>query len=73
MNFELLATIITDTYQQLQRSMDKALNQHLTVCRLIGFYIVEFEKNGEDRVAYGEQVCLTCFFYPNHCLPTVQI
>ena len=56
MNFEQLATIITDTHQQLQQSAVKAVNQHLTVRNwLIGFYIVEFEQNGEDRAAYGEQ------------------
>lgn len=57
MNFEQLATIITDTHQQLQQSAVKAINQHLTVRNwLIGFYIVEFEQNGEDRAAYGEQL-----------------
>lgn len=57
MNFEQLATIITDTHQQLQQSAVKAVNQHLTVRNwLIGFYIVEFEQNGEDRAAYGEQL-----------------
>lgn len=57
MNFEQLATIITDTHQQLQQSAVKAVNQCLTVRNwLIGFYIVEFEQNGEDRAAYGEQL-----------------
>lgn len=57
MNFEQLATIITDTHQQLQQSAVKAVNQRLTVRNwLIGFYIVEFEQNGEDRAAYGEQL-----------------
>lgn len=57
MNFEQLATIITDTHQQLQQSAVKAVNQHLTVRNwLIGFYIVEFEQNGEDRATYGEQL-----------------
>ena len=51
MNFEQLATIITDTHQQLQQSAVKAVNQRLTVRNwLIGFYIVEFEQNGEDMV-----------------------
>ena len=57
MNFEQLATIITDTHQQLQQSAVKAVNQRLTVRNwLIGFYIVEFEQNGEDRATYGEQL-----------------
>lgn len=54
MNFEQLATIITDTHQQLQQSAVKAVNQCQTVRNwLIGFYIVEFEQNGEDRAKYG--------------------
>ena len=57
MNFEQLATIITDTHQQLQQSAVKAVNQRLTVRNwLIGFYIVEFEQNGEDRATYGQQL-----------------
>ncbi|MBE5695443.1 MAG: DUF1016 family protein [Bacteroides sp.] len=57
MNFEQLATIITDTHQQLQQSAVKAVNQRLTVRNwLIGFYIVEFEQNSEDRATYGEQL-----------------
>lgn len=55
MNFEQLATIITDTHQQLQQSAVKAVNQFQTVRNwLIGFYIVEFEQSGEDRAKYGE-------------------
>lgn len=54
MNFEQLATIITDTHQQLQQSAVKAVNQCQTMRNwLIGFYIVEFEQNGEDRAQYG--------------------
>lgn len=57
MNFEQLATIITDTHQQLQQSAVKAVNQCQTVRNwLMGFYIVEFEQNGEDRAQYGEQL-----------------
>lgn len=57
MNFEQLATTITDTHQQLQQSAVKAVNQCQTVRNwLIGFYIVEFEQNGEDRAQYGEQL-----------------
>ena len=57
MNFEQLATIITDTHQQLQQSAVKAVNQCQTVRNwLIGFYIVEFEQDGEDRAQYGERL-----------------
>ena len=45
MNFEQLATIITDTHQQLQQSAVKAVNQCQTMRNwLMGFYIVEFER-----------------------------
>lgn len=55
MNFEQLATIIADAHQQLQQSAVKAVNQYQTMRNwLIGFYIVEFEQNGEDRARYGE-------------------
>ncbi len=55
MNFEQLATIIADTHQRLQQSAVKAVNQYQTMRNwLIGFYIVEFEQNGEDRAKYGE-------------------
>ena len=48
MNFEQLATIIADTHQRLQQSAVKAVNQCQTMRNwLIGFYIVEFEQNGE--------------------------
>ena len=48
MNFEQLATIIADTHQRLQQSAVKAVNQYQTMRNwLIGFYIVEFEQNGE--------------------------
>lgn len=57
MNFEQLATIITDTHRHLQQSAVKAVNQYQTVRNwLMGFYIVEFEQNGEDRAHYGEQL-----------------
>lgn len=59
MNFEQLATIITSTHKQLQQSAIKAVNQFQTVRNwLIGFYIVEFEQNGEDRAQYGEKLLI---------------
>lgn len=57
MNFEQLVIIITNTHQQLQHSAVKAVNQCQSVRNwLMGFYIVEFEQNGEDRAQYGEQL-----------------
>jgi predicted nuclease of restriction endonuclease-like (RecB) superfamily len=38
----------------LHESAVKAINKHLTIRNwLIGFYIVEFEQNGDDRARYG--------------------
>lgn len=55
MNFTQLAAVIDATHQQLQQDAVKAVNQYQTVRNwLIGFYIVEFEQNGEDRANYGE-------------------
>ena len=57
MDFEQLATVIENTQLQLQQNAVKAVNQCQTVRNwLIGFYIVEFEQNGEDRAQYGEQL-----------------
>ncbi len=56
-NFDSLVTTIHDTHFTLQQSAAKAINKHLTVRNwLIGFYIVEFEQNGEDRARYGERL-----------------
>lgn len=50
MDFNLLANTILETHLSLQQSAAKAVNMHLTIRNwLIGFYIVEFEQNGEDR------------------------
>ncbi len=54
MKFEELATIVSNTHLHLQQGAVKAVNQIQTVRNwLIGFYIVEFEQNGEDRANYG--------------------
>ena len=53
-NFDLLVNTIQDTHVTLQQSAIKAINKHLTIRNwLIGFYIVEFEQNGDDRAKYG--------------------
>jgi hypothetical protein len=57
MNFELLIESIQQTHVVLQQSAVRAINIHLTVRNwLIGYYIVEYEQNGEDRAAYGEKL-----------------
>jgi hypothetical protein len=57
MKFENLVSNIELTHQHFQQQAVKAVNVSLTLRNwLIGFYIVEFEQNGEDRAAYGEKL-----------------
>lgn len=57
MKFSELASAIEQTHLQLQQNAVKAVNQDQTIRNwLIGFYIVEFEQNGEDRAQYGSQL-----------------
>lgn len=57
MNFEALANQIDTIQHTLQAQAAHAINLALTARNwLIGYYIVEFEQNGEDRAAYGEQL-----------------
>ena len=57
MNFELLVETISNTHGHFQHQAAKAVNVSLTLRNwLIGFYIVEFELNGEDRSTYGERL-----------------
>jgi len=60
MDFNQLSEIIGKTHKYLQSSSIKAINQNLTVRNwLIGYYIVEFEQNGEDRAVYGARLLKT--------------
>jgi len=57
MNFEILVNTINQTHQHFQQQASKAVNVSLTLRNwLIGFYIVEFEQNGEDRAKYGDSL-----------------
>jgi hypothetical protein len=57
MNFESLVSLIEQTHHHFQQQAVKAVNVSLTVRNwLVGFYIVEFEQNGKDRAAYGQQL-----------------
>ncbi len=57
MNFEHLINLIYKTHNVLQINAIKAVNRNLTIRNwLIGFYIKEFEQNGEDRAKYGEKL-----------------
>lgn len=56
-NFSLLLNSIKSIHLQLQDSAAKAVNKLLTIRNwLIGYYIVEYEQNGEDRAQYGEKL-----------------
>lgn len=57
MNFELLINNVQNAHQSTHQSAVKAVNVYLTVRNwLIGYYIVEFEQNGEDRAHYGTKL-----------------
>ena len=55
MTFELLAQNIASIQTTLQQQAAHAVNLSLTARNwLVGWYIVEYEQNGEDRAQYGE-------------------
>lgn len=57
MKYENLLSSIDETHQTLQQSAVKAVNSHISLRNwLIGYYIVEFEQNGEDRAQYGAKL-----------------
>lgn len=57
MNFEKLVGSIQIMSALLQQNAIKAVNIHLTLRNwFIGFYIVEYEQNGDDRAKYGQQL-----------------
>ena len=59
MDFEALVKHISTIQNTLQAQAAHAENLALTSRNwLMGCYIVEFEQNGEDRAAYGEQLLI---------------
>lgn len=57
MNFPQLTNNIRFTHEILQNNAFRAINQNITVRNwLVGFWIVEFEQNGEDRAKYGDKL-----------------
>jgi predicted nuclease of restriction endonuclease-like (RecB) superfamily len=57
MNFNTLQHIIGNLEDGFRLEAGKSVNRHMTVRNwLMGFYIVEFEQNGEDRAKYGEMI-----------------
>jgi predicted nuclease of restriction endonuclease-like (RecB) superfamily len=56
-SFQQLVEKISDIHVAMQRGAACAVNQYLSVRNwLFGYYIVEFEQNGEDRAKYGEKL-----------------
>ncbi|MBE9061451.1 YhcG family protein [cf. Phormidesmis sp. LEGE 11477] len=57
MNLDNLVQTLTQTHQSLQRQASRAVNYSLVVRNwLFGYYIVEFEQQGEDRAEYGSRL-----------------
>jgi len=56
-NFEELVSNLSHVHDTLQGYAAKSINQFLTLRNwLFGYYIVEYEQNGEDRAKYGENL-----------------
>jgi predicted nuclease of restriction endonuclease-like (RecB) superfamily len=54
MNFDELVQILAQTHRSLQQQSSQAVNFSLVVRNwLFGYYIIEFEQQGEDRAEYG--------------------
>ncbi len=57
MNFEHLIQKLKITHEILHASAVKSVNTAMTLRNWIyGYYIVEFEQNGEDRATYGKML-----------------
>jgi predicted nuclease of restriction endonuclease-like (RecB) superfamily len=57
MKFDDLQQSIQQLSTSFRQSAINAINVHLTIRNwLIGYYIVEFEQNGEDRAKYGAKL-----------------
>ena len=57
MNFESLVDHISQVQDVLQAQAAHAVNLSLTARNwLVGYYIVEYEQQGEDRAKYGDKL-----------------
>jgi predicted nuclease of restriction endonuclease-like (RecB) superfamily len=66
-SFKNLVSAIQQLHKQLQQSAVNAINQMLTIRNwLIGYYIVEFEQNGEDQAKYGDRLIESLAAELNH-------
>jgi hypothetical protein len=56
-DFRNLIATVEQVHLNLLASAANAVNKSLTIRNwLIGYFIVEFEQNGEDRAGYGENL-----------------
>ena len=56
-NINSLVDIIYNVHQHLQKYAVSSVNRSLTIRNwLIGYYIVEYEQNGQDRAKYGTKI-----------------
>ena len=56
-SFEELSQYVVETHLHAQGNAIKAINKMATVRNwLIGYYIVEYEQNGNDRAKYGDRL-----------------
>ncbi len=57
MNFEHLISLLNQTHQNLYQQATKSVDIALTLRNwLFGYYLVEYEQNGEDRSEYGSRL-----------------
>ena len=55
-----MANNIQLTHDLLQNNAMRAINQNITARNwLVGYWIVEFEQNGEDRAKYGDKLLIS--------------
>ena len=56
-NFDQLIDNVYQAHNALQEDSRKMINRNLTIRNwLVGFYVVEYEQNGEDRAKYGDKL-----------------
>jgi predicted nuclease of restriction endonuclease-like (RecB) superfamily len=56
-NFKELIDTISHVHELLQNNAAQTINQFLSLRNwMFGYYIVEYEQNGEDRAKYGENL-----------------
>jgi DUF1016 N-terminal domain len=57
MKLDRLVQVLSQTHSSLQQQASQAVNFSLVVRNwLFGYYIVEFEQQGEDRAQYGSRL-----------------